>query len=384
MQYDFTTPNPKDTVHPFLKDAGVTDPGILPHSVAEMRFDLAPEILRAMHQVVDVGSFGYQGPAEGYAASVTAWMRRRHNWSVQPEWMVQTSGVVVALGLAVRTLTEPGDGVIIQPPVYGPFFTAVENNGRTLIENPLRCRDGRYTMDFDDLREKAPRAKLLLLCSPHNPVGRVWTREELRELADICLEHDLYVVSDEIHFDLAFQPHTVLTQAAPELTDRCIICTAPSKTFNLAGCGLSNIIIPDPDLRKRFQTRAGVECGHYLNVFAYAAAQGAYTWCDDWLEECKQVIWQNAESVREAFARFCPQAVISPLEGTYLMWIDLRCLGAEEEVLMETLKKHQVFVNGGSFFGAQGKGYIRFNLAAPAANVCQAMERMERAIRELS
>ena len=383
MQYDFTTPNPKGKVHPFLKEAGVTDPTILPNSVAEMRFDLAPEILSSMHQVVDAGSFGYQGPEEGYAASVTAWMRRRHGWSVQPEWMVQTSGVVVALGLAVRTLTQPGDGVIIQPPVYGPFFSSVENNGRTLIENPLKCENGRYTMDFDDLRAKAPQAKLLLLCSPHNPVGRVWTREELRELADICLEHDLYVVSDEIHFDLDFQPHTVLVQAAPELTSRCIICTAPSKTFNLAGCGLSNIIIPDPELRKRFQTKAGVECGHYLNVFAFAAAQGAYTYGDDWLDQCKQVIQENGVLVREAFARFCPKAVIPPLEGTYLMWIDLRCLGAEEEKLMQTLKKHLVFVNGGTFFGSLGNGFIRFNLAAPTASILKTMERMEQAIAEL-
>ena len=383
MQYDFTTPNPKDRVHPFLQHAGVTDPAILPHSVAEMRFNLAPEILQAMHQVVDAGSFGYAGPGEDYAAAVTAWMRRRHGWSVQPEWLVQTSGVVVALGLAIRTLTQPGDGVIVQPPVYGPFRTSVENNGRTLVENPLVCRDGRYVMDLEDLRRKAPKAKALLLCSPHNPVGRVWTAQELRELADICLEHDLYVVSDEIHHDLVFQPHTVLTQAAPELAARCIICTAPSKTFNLAGCGLSNIVIPDADLRERFSRRVNVECGHYLNTFGFAVAQAAYTSGDDWLDQCLEVIQTNEGVVRKALSRFCPEAAVPPLEGTYLLWIDLNCLGLEEDRLMPVLEKHQVFVNGGTFFGPQGNGCIRFNLAAPTAYVEQAMVRLEQAVAEI-
>ena len=384
MKYDFSTAWPKDRVHPFLLEEGVKDPSVLPHSVAEMRFRLMPEISEAMHRAVDVGLFGYQPPDSQYAESVISWMKRRHNWSVHKEWMTQTAGVVVAIGLAIRSFTEPGDGVIIQPPVYGPFRSSVENNHRTLIENPLLCdENGRYTMDLDDLRKKAPSAKMLILCSPHNPCGRVWTGDELAELCAICREHDLFVVSDEIHFDLVWNKHTVLTEADPEIASRCIICTAPSKTFNLAGCGLSNIIIPNEDIRRRFTENASRECGHYLNAFGYAAVQAAYQYGDDWVDQCLGVIEKNYRITKQKLHSFCPDAVISPLEGTYLTWLDFSCLKVDDSLLNHIFKKNLVFVNDGEFFGTGGFNHVRFNIAAPQKNVEGALARMEKAVAEL-
>jgi putative C-S lyase len=383
MAYDFSTVCPANTVHPFIRGYGVTDPAIVPHAVAEMRFRLAPEITCAMHDVVSVNNFGYAPPESSYAESVCSWMDRRHNWHIQPDWITQTAGVVVALGIAIRAYTQPGDGVIIQTPVYGPFRRSVEQNGRTVLENPLVYKNGKYTMDLDDLREKAKDAKLLLLCSPHNPVGRVWTRKELKELTDICLENDVLIVSDEIHFDLAFKQHTVLPTLSPAVADRCIVCTAPSKTFNLAGCALSNIIISNPDLRQQFQAVASRDCGHYVNPFGFAACEAAYTHCDGWLDQLLEEISHNSRMFVEAIHDIFPQAVVSPLEGTYLQWVDLRCLGMTQEELMDFLRSAQVFVNSGTDFGDAGEGFIRFNIACPRKQLAKSLLRLRDAADKL-
>jgi len=278
-------------------------------------------------------------------------------------------------------LTEPGDGVIIQSPVYGPFSRSVLGNGRTLIENPLICKDGVYTMDFDDLREKAKGAKMLMLCSPHNPVGRVWTEAELQELGRICLENDLYVLSDEIHFDLDFTgKHLTLTQAVPELADKTIICTAPSKTFNLAGNALSNIIIQNEDIRKRFEADQNVHCGHFLGTFAYAATTAAFEGGASWVDELLVHLRKNRQVLEARLKAMLPEVVLSPLEGTYLQWVDFSCLGLTQEKLMELLDSAMVFVNSGLEFGNGGEGHIRFNLACPTKCIEEAMDRLEKVL----
>ena len=378
MDFDFTTLNTGGGVHPFVAEQGVTDPNIISFSVAEMRLNLAPAIQAGMHRCVDIGCFGYAPPEkERYDRAVQSWMERRHGWKVDMSWCCQTTGVVTAMGIAIRALTQPGDGVIVQTPVYPPFTGSIKNNGRTVIENPLKCENGVYTMDFDDLEKKASQAKMLMLCSPHNPVGRVWTKDELQRLGEICKKHDLYVLSDEIHFDLDYQhSHTVFSLACPELAGRSIICTAPSKTFNLAGNALSNIFIENPELREKFQADQNVHCGHFLGTFAYAAATAAYEGAGGWLDALLPHLLLNRQVLMERLTALIPGAVFSPLEGTYLQWIDLRCLGLSQKELMDKLSAAQVFVNDGASFGTGGEGHIRFNLACPTRSIEEAMDRL--------
>lgn len=379
MDFDFTTLNTGGGVHPFVAERGITDPNVISFSVAEMRLNLAPAITKGMHEIVDQGCFGYAPPEkERFDAAVTAWMKTRHHWEIDPKWVHQTAGVVTAMGIAIRAFTAPGDGVIIQTPVYPPFFRTVENNGRRVVESPLINKDGHYTMNFDDLREKAKEAKLLMLCSPHNPVGRVWTREELQILGEICLENDLYVLSDEIHFDLDFTGrHLVLTQAVPALRDRAIICTAPSKTFNLAGNALSNIIIENEEVRKKFEKDQSVHCGEFLGTFAYAATTAAYEGGADWLDALLVHLQKNRAVLEQRLAVMLPSAVLSPLEGTYLQWVDLGCLGLSQPELMKKLDAAKVFVNDGATFRGDGNGHIRFNLACPTRCIEEAMDRLQ-------
>ena len=382
MDFDFTTLNTGGGVHPFVAEQGVTDPNIISFSVAEMRLNLAPAIQEGMHRCVDIGCFGYAPPEkERYDRAVQSWMERRHGWKVDMSWCCQTTGVVTAMGIAIRALTQPGDGVIVQTPVYPPFTGSIKNNGRTVIENPLKYENGVYTMDFDDLEKKASQAKMLMLCSPHNPVGRVWTKDELHRLGEICKKHDLYVLSDEIHFDLDYQHgHTVFSLACPELADRSIICTAPSKTFNLAGNALSNIFIENPELREKFQADQNVHCGHFLGTFAYAAATAAYEGAEGWLDALLPHLLRNRQVLMERLTALIPGAVFSPLEGTYLQWIDLRCLGLSQKELMDKLSAAQVFVNDGASFGTGGEGHIRFNLACPTRSIEEAMDRLAKVL----
>lgn len=382
MDFDFTTVNTGGGVHPFVAEKGVTDPSIISFSVAEMRLNLAPGIVEGMHKIVDNQCFGYAPPdKDRYDKAVKNWMKERHNWDIDMDWVIQTSGVVTAMGMAIRALTAPGDGVIIQSPVYPPFSGSIQNNGRKVVDNPLKLIDGKYYMDFDDLEEKAREAKLLMLCSPHNPVGRVWSEEELKKLGEICLKHDLYVLSDEIHFDLDFTGfHKVLIQAVPDLTDKVIICTAPSKTFNLAGNGLSNIIIPGKETREKFAADANLHCGHYLGTFAYASTTAAYETGGEWLDNLLLHLLKNRSVLVSRLKEIVPEAVVYPLEGTYLQWIDLSCLHMTQEDLMKKLDSALVFVNDGATFGEGGQGHIRFNLACPTACIEEAMDRLEKAL----
>lgn len=362
-------------------------PEVVPLSVADMEFVPAPPITKALKDYLDEQPLGYPAPTEEFYDACTGWQSRRHGWEPDKTSLVNTPGVVPAIYTAVRTLTEPRDGVIIQPPVYYPFARAIRDNGRTVVESPL-CReltqDGglAYSMDFEGLEElvKDPANTMLVLCSPHNPVGRVWSAVELRRLLDICVAHDVIIVADEIHDDLVMPgyKHSALMRVAEGGEyDRLVICTAPSKTFNITGIQSAQIFITDEELRRRFR-RGLAEIGtDSLNSLAYVATMAAYTACDEWLDELVAVIWSNYQLLRGMVERYLPDVRIAPLEGTYLAWLDFRAWGMTDRELEDFMEgEASVFAEGGYLFGTGGEGFVRLNLACPREVLESALERL--------
>lgn len=367
---------------------GLRPLGIVPFSIADMEFRVAPEIQEALKKTVEMGVLGYTEPTEEYFDAVMRWMERRHNWRIEQEWIQPTYGVVVALLVAVRTLTNPGDGVIIQPPVYRPFRLAIEDNGRRTVENPLKFSSGRYEMDYEDLERKArdPNVTMAILCSPHNPVGRVWTREELGRFAEICRRNNVFVVSDEIHSDLVFAPHVHTPFAALSEADarNSIVCTAPSKTFNLAGLTTSNIIIPNGDVRAAFARQFAVDVHDYNSVFGIPACIAAYNKGEAWMEEMLAYVEQNIREY-EAFLKekFPSVRCIAP-EGTYLVWTDFSGLGMDEKELDRFLFDEALFfMDDGPKFGRGGALHRRADLACPRSVLMEALERLDEAAARL-
>ncbi len=356
--------------------------GIPPFSVADLDVKHAPEITEGLKAFLDEAVLGYTTPPTAFIEAVVGWMQRRHGWTVDPEWLVQTNGVVPAFFNAIRAYTEPGDGVIIQTPAYYPFYMAVERNRRRLVRNPLVLRDGHYRMDFAQLARAAaePGNKILLFCSPHNPTGRVWTPEELRRVADIVVENDLILISDEIHFDLILpgHQHTVMSTLGEAIAERTLVCTAPSKTFNLAGMQVSNIVIPNADLRVRFQAELEAIGHHFLTILGYKACELAYNRGEPWLAGLLALVRHNHERVKAFMAERMPEVTVFDLEGTYLQWMDFRALGKNAGEL-QSINEQQalVFFDEGIIFGeAEGAGFERMNLASPAWAVEQALERL--------
>ncbi len=357
--------------------------GIVPLSVADMEFYNPPELIEGLKQHLDKTVLGYTGPTEEYFSSVCSWMERRHGFRPEPEWIVQTAGVVPALFKLVTTFTQEGDGIIIFSPVYYPFALAVEGSGRRLVRSSLGCTGLRYEIDFDDFTQKAadPNVKMCIFCSPHNPVGRVWTKEEVERVAVICRDNGVLLVSDEIHNDLIMKGYQHVSAGTLEksLLNNTIICTAPSKTFNLAGMQSSNIIIADPLIRERMQTAQGY---FSLNALGYKACQLAYDLCEDWLMELLKVIDDNKRTVEDFMKRELPVVVVYPLEGTYLQWWDLRGLGLEYHKMERFLvEKAELFTDDGSLFGEEGCGFFRVNLACPKKILSEALERLETALK---
>ena len=371
------------------REMGPGNEDVIPLSMADMELKTAPEITEALAESVRFGMYGYTEPTESYYESVVGWMERRHGWKVEKDWISLSPGVVSALYTAVRALTRPGDGVILQRPVYYPFTFAAEHNGCRILDNALVVRNGRYEMDYDDLEQKAsdPGAKVLVLCSPHNPVGRVWTRDELRRAGEICLRHGVTVLSDEIHFDFVYQPyrHTVFASISPELAQNCMVLTAPSKTFNLAGLQTSNIIIPNPDLRKKYAA-ASADCAiHSLNYFGYTACEAAYRKGEPWLEGLLAHLEGNRSFLLDFMREKLPQIPVTEPEGTYLVWLDFRSLGMTPKRLEQFLReKARIFSDEGSLFGTEGDGFERFNIACPRAMLEKALENLKRAVDSLT
>ena len=365
--------------------------GVVPLSTADMEFEMAPELRACMRRIADTAILGYTGPTEAFYQAMLGWQERRHGWTPRREWLVTCPGVVPALYRSVLLFTEPGDGVIIQPPVYFPFRFAAQAEGRRMVENPLvRREDGTYGIDFAGLEAKAadPANKLILLCSPHNPVGRVWSASELRRVADICMAHDVYMVCDEIHNDLVMPGQTFTTMGrvlSEEEMAHVLVCTAPSKTFNLAGVQCSGIYVPDEERREAFRRRAFKQGGPFdLNAFAYPLATCAYTECAGWLDELLGVLDANRRLVAEFLPAELPRVKAVPLEGTYLQWLDCADLGlADEELDAFMTKKAYVFGDKGTMFGTGGSGYVRINLACPTAVLRETLKRLAAAARGL-
>ena len=364
-------------------------PDVLPLWLADMDFRAPAPVLEELRRMVDHGIFGYGTVGKAYDDAVVAWFSDRFGWRTEPEWMVRTSGVVYAINTAIRALTEPGDAVLIQPPVYHPFFSAVKNNGRTLAESPLVCENGRYAIDFADFERKLVerQVKLFILCSPHNPVGRVWTEEELRRIGALCKKHGVLVISDEIHCDFTYDghPHHTFLTVNPELAGQTVICTAPSKTFNLAGLQASNIWIPDEDLRRRFQAEMEREGASGPNVLGMAACRAAYACGGEWLDQCLAYLQGNAAFVRDHLSKRIPQVRLTEAEGTYFAWLDFTALGLDREALNDFLvHKAKIWLNSGHIFGAGGEGFQRMVLACPRSTLQRALEQLEQAVRELN
>ncbi|MDR1604847.1 MAG: pyridoxal phosphate-dependent aminotransferase [Gracilibacteraceae bacterium] len=354
--------------------------GILPLWVADMDFSTADCIKAALAQVSRFGVLGYSEPDEAFHAVLRAWFARRYGYSLQAEWLVQTPGVVSALYTAVRALTEAGDAVLIQSPVYYPFAAAVRDTGRRLVTNELVLSDGRYHIDFDDLSAKIQRekVKLLILCSPHNPVGRVWRRDELEGIAEICLRHGVVVVADEIHQDFIFPgcAHTVFAALGAETQNITITCTSPSKSFNLAGLQLSNIIIANKALRRAFRAEIGRGGYSQPSLMGLVACRAAYSAEGAaWLEALLAYLGGNMALVR-AWAAEWPEIRFIEPEGTYLAWIDCRGLGLSPDALAETIEqKAGLWLDDGRIFGPGGEGFQRLNTACPRSVLAGALER---------
>ena len=334
--------------------------GIVPLSVADMEFVTCPEIAEGIKEAADNGPYGYTYCPPGYMDAVVDWMKTVHHWTVKPEWVEQTWGVILALYNAIRAYTQEGDGVLIQTPVYYPFFGVVKDNNRKLIESPLKIVNGRYEMDYDDLAVKLKDAKVMILCSPHNPVGRVWTKEELQKVGELCLANDVMVISDEIHFDIVMpgHEHTVFAAVDPRFANNCMVCTSPSKTFNLAGLNLANIIIPNPELMEKYKETCLLNAADYNSVFGYAACRAAYNNGRAWYQAMLDRVYENYHNFREFMAENFPEVTVYDLEGTYLAWFDCRCFGMEPKELQDFMTdKAWLWLDHGYLFGEPGNGY---------------------------
>jgi cystathionine beta-lyase len=333
------------------------------------------------------GVFGYTLVPDSYYDAIISWFNRRHHWTIERNWIQYTSGVVPALSVIVKAFTQPGDSVILQTPVYNCFFSSVRNNGCEVLENQLIQQDDRYTIDFDDLESKArsPRAKLLILCNPHNPVGRVWTNDELTRLYQICKANHVIVVSDEIHNELTYRGQRYVPYGLVSQMDNTIVCTSPSKSFNTAGLQIANIICANTDWRERIDRAININEVCDVNPFGVVALQAAYNKSEDWLDELCAYIYENYAALCDFFRSELPELKVTPLEGTYLVWVDIHALGLSSDALTERLlKEGKVQVNSGTMYGATaGEGFIRLNIACPRAQMMEGLQRVKNVVEML-
>lgn len=391
MKYDFETAPSREgqgsSKWATMRKANPNVPvGIVPLSVADMEFANAPQIAEGVSAYLRECVLGYPAPTAAYLGAVCGWMEHRHGWHVDPSWIVDYPGVVPAIFHLCRLLAGEGEGIILLTPVYYPFYDAVRTSGRALVDVPLvRVGDGRYGIDFEALEQAAAdsRNTVLLLCSPANPVGRVWTQDELRRVADICLANGVTVVSDEIHADLVMpgHKHVPFASLSKEAAQHSVTCTAPSKTFNTAGLMTSNIIVPNDELRGRLRDFRSKQAVFSCNILGYKACEIAYNECEDWLEELLDVLDGNRRMVEE-WAAGINGIEVTPLEGTYLMWLDCRGLGMDAREL-ERFMTHEalVFADEGYVFGECGEGFERINIACPPQVLAEALNRWKAALK---
>jgi cystathionine beta-lyase len=368
---------------------------VIPMWVADMDFPAARPIVEAIKKRAEHEFYGYTQPGPNLIKAFVDRVQRKFDWRIEPEWVVLTPGVIPAINAAVRALTHPGDEIILQEPVYYPFFPSVRSNGCQIVTNELKLTDGRYEMDFEDLESKfqpkagmhdAPsRVKAIILCNPQNPVGRLWSREEQKQLGDIVIGHGATVISDEIHCEILFKgyQHTPFASISQEFEQNCIVCMAPSKTFNLAGLSASSIIIPNKKLRDRFnEARSGMV--HGPNLFGLVAMEAAYRYGDEWLEQLLDYLQLNLDFTLTYFAEKIPKISVIKPQGTYLIWLDCRALSLGDMALRDFMReKARVGLDDGFLFGAGGSGFQRINIACPRTILEEALRRIEAAVNSL-
>ena len=366
----------------FAKRRGLPE-DVLPLWIADMDFRTSSYVEDALIDRTKHGIFGYSEVQEDYFRAVAGWMNRHHNWNVEPGWLIKTPGVVFALAMAVKAYTEVGDCVLIQQPVYYPFSEVIEDNERVIVSNDLYLEtDNRYHIDFEDFEKKIVEhhIKLFLLCNPHNPSGRVFTKEELTKLGDICLKHGVIVVSDEIHNDFVFKgEHTVFASVKKEYEDISIICTSPSKTFNLASMLISNIFIPNKKLKSKFRHEVDAAGISQLGVLGLEAAKAAYEKGDEWYEKMMAYVRENIEYVKKYVEEHMPGVKVIDGEGTYLVWLDFRATGIEaKELDHRIIYDAKLWLDSGKIFGETGLGFQRINVATPRKIVTECLERIRK------
>lgn len=360
---------------------------IVPFTVADLDFETAPEIRSGLKDFVENNPFGYTVPTDSYYDSVISWMNRRHSYKLLKEWIIPTDGVLTAIDIGIKTLTEKEDGVIVFTPVYAHFYRLIESNSRKIVRSELKIENNSYSIDYIDFEKKCSEKenKLLILCSPHNPVGRVWTKEELKKLTSITKKYGIKIISDEIHFDIIMNKneHTVIFNADDNIKDDVILCTAPSKTFNLASLRLANTIIPNDEIRTKYEEKA--EEGQIFpnNAIGYKACEIAYNKSEDWIDELNSLVYSNHNFIKEYLEKNIPEIKVFDLEGTYLQWLDFRDLNLNEEDLNNLLiKDAQLFLSDGVMFGKEGKCFKRMNIAYPRKYIEDALQRLEKAIQK--
>lgn len=378
MKYDFDKTIDRRATNSYKWDSAPE--GVLPMWVADMDFRTAPAVIDALQKRVAHGIFGYTRVPDAYYDAVTSWFSRRHGWDIDREWIIYTSGVVPAVSAVIKALTVPGDKVIVQTPVYNCFFSSIRNNGCEIVSNPLRRTADTYEMDFDALERCAtdPRAKVMLLCNPHNPAGRVWTPDELTRLGNICLRNGVTVVADEIHCELVYQgfKYTPFASLSDAFLHRSVTCVSPSKAFNIAGLQIANIVAFDNDLRSRIDKAININEVCDVNPFGVAATIAAYNEGEEWLNQLVDYLHGNYEAMAEFCRRELPEFPITRLEGTYLVWMDCSSLGMPSDALEHALLDDaRLWLNAGTMYGAEGEGYMRWNIACPRSVMLDGLNR---------
>lgn len=378
MKYDFDKTIDRRATNSYKWDSAPE--GVLPMWVADMDFRTAPAIIDALQKRVAHGIFGYTRVPDAYYDAVTSWFSRRHGWDIDREWIIYTSGVVPAVSAVIKALTVPGDKVIVQTPVYNCFFSSIRNNGCEIVSNPLRRAADTYEMDFDALERCTadPRAKVMLLCNPHNPAGRVWTPDELTRLGNICLRNGVTVVADEIHCELVYQgfKYTPFASLSDAFLHRSVTCVSPSKAFNIAGLQIANIVAFDNDLRSRIDKAININEVCDVNPFGVAATIAAYNEGEEWLNQLVDYLHGNYEAMAEFCRRELPEFPITRLEGTYLVWMDCSSLGMSSDALEHALLDDaRLWLNAGTMYGAEGEGYMRWNIACPRSVMLDGLNR---------
>lgn len=359
---------------------------ILPMWVADMDFMPPIEVKNALKDRLDHGIFGYTYVPESATEAIQAWVKKRHNWDIHSSWVLYSPGVVPSIGIAIHALTEPGDKVMLQSPVYTPFFNMIENNNRVVVNSPLKLENNRYEIDFNDFEEKLKEGvKLFLLCNPHNPSGRSWNEEELRKIADLCIQYNCLILSDEIHSDLIFKPnqHIPVVSLEKHYQEHIVTCIAPSKTFNLAGLQASAVIIPNTEIREAFKAVQGRLGFSSINTFGVIGLEAAYQHGEPWLEDLLAYVKENADIATAFIEKECPSLSVMEPDGTYLLWIDCRKLGLSDKDMKEKLiKKGKLGLEPGPKYGPGGEGFVRMNIACSRDTLLDGLERLKRAFQD--